>query len=308
MRDSFGRALVRACQADPDLFVLDADCAHSTRSGWVGERLPASFRNVGIAEQNMVGMAAGLALAGRRPVVSGFASIVVARAAEQILLSVALPGLPVVIAGHYAGMSGALEGAPHHAITDLAFLRAVPGMAVWVPADDTDADQLGTEILRGTGPRYIRLCRDSVPALTGGPRVAGDIRRWDRPEPVVALLGCGVAVGECVRAAEELTSAGITTTALGMLRLKPFPTAETLALVRGCRLVVTVEEHTTVGGLGGAVAEALAGPGPRLVRLGIADRFTETGPYRQLLTRYGITSSAIATVVRRELADQPERD
>ncbi|MEU0936128.1 MULTISPECIES: transketolase C-terminal domain-containing protein [unclassified Embleya] len=308
MRDAFGAALLRACEADERLFVLDGDCSHSTRSGRVADRLPGSFLNTGIAEQNMMGMAAGLALAGLRPVVSGFASILVGRAAEQILLSIGWPGLPVTIAGHYAGMSGSLEGAPHHAITDLAFMRSVPGMNVWVPADDADAERLGGEVLAGTGvsgapplpgPNYLRLCRNPVPPVAGGPRGPGDLRVWDRPAPEVAFVACGVAVPECVAAAELLGRHGVSARVLGALRIKPFPDAEVYDLVRSCSLVVTVEEHTTIGGLGGAVAELIAARGgPRVLRLGIADTFTETGPYRQLLDRYGIEAEAIAAATR----------
>lgn len=306
MRDAFGAALLRNCKADERLFVLDGDCSHSTRSGLIAGDLPRSFLNAGIAEQNMMGMAAGLALAGLRPVVSGFASIVVGRAAEQILLSVALPGLPVTIAGHYAGMSGALEGAPHHAITDIAFMRSVPGMHVWVPADDADAEILCTEVLRHDGPDYIRLCRDPVAPLDGGPRTSGDIRLWQRPGSVIVFVACGIAVGECVRAADILEGQGIPAAVLGTLRLKPFPDAEVAELIRSCSLVVTVEEHTIFGGLGSCVAETIAiRGGPRLLRLGIQDTFTETGPYRKLLDKYGIEGASIAAAAAAAMPGDP---
>ncbi|MGC0419631.1 transketolase family protein [Embleya sp. AB8] len=317
MRDPFGAALLRACEADRRLFVLDGDCSHSTRSGRVADRLPGSFLNTGIAEQNMLGMAAGLALAGYRPVVSGFASILVGRAAEQILLSIGWPGLPVTIAGHYAGVSGSLEGAPHHAITDLAFMRSVPGMNVWVPADDADADTLGTEVLTGAGgpdtpprpgPNYVRLCRNPMPPVPGGPRGPGDLRVWDHPDPDVVFVACGVAVAECVAAAELLAARGVAARVLGALRLKPFPDSEVYDLVRSGVLVVTVEEHSTIGGLGGAVAELIAARGgPRVLRLGIADTFTETGPYRQLLDKYGIAGPAIAAATHARLTEPGPR-
>jgi transketolase len=297
MRDAFAPVLRRARERDERIFVLDGDCAHSTRSGRLADRYPESFLNAGIAEQNMMGMAAGLALAGLRPVVSGFASIVVGRAAEQILLSVALPALPVLIAGHYAGMSGALEGAPHHAITDLAFLRSVPGMRIWVPADDTDVEPVGAAALADAaeGPTYLRLCRDPVPAVPGGERADDGLRRWPVPDPRVTLVACGVAVGPAVAAAAELTGRGLATAVIGVLRLKPLPGRRLRALIGNSALVVSVEEHNVIGGLGSAVAELLAEHGgPPLRRLGIADTFTETGPYPQLLARYGIEAGAIA--------------
>jgi len=156
VRDVFADVLLRARAADERLFVLDGDCARSTRTNRIGQHYPDSFLNVGIAEQNMIGMAAGMALAGLRPIVSGFASIVIGRAAEQITLSIAWPNLPVTIVGHYAGLSGALEGAPHHAITDLAFTRAIPGIHIWTPADDTDVTIIGRNRSAPATPRTLR--------------------------------------------------------------------------------------------------------------------------------------------------------
>jgi transketolase len=296
VRDAFAPVLSAARRRDERLFVIDGDCAHSTRSGRFGAEYPGSFLNAGIAEQNMVGMAAGLALSGLRPVVSGFASIVVGRAAEQILLSVALPGLPVLFAGHYAGMSGALEGAPHHAITDLAFLRAVPGMRIWIPADDADVASVGEAALAEDGPAYLRLCRDPVPAVPGGRRIGTALRHWPSPGARVVIVACGVAVGPSVEAASILSGRGVPTQVVAVLRLKPLPSAELAALIQDADLVVTVEEHSVIGGLGSAVAEVIAEVGgPPLRRLGVQDSFTETGPYHQLLARYGIEACAIAT-------------
>ncbi|MDX3458196.1 transketolase C-terminal domain-containing protein [Streptomyces sp. ME02-8801-2C] len=291
------------------MYVLDGDCARSTRSARFQQRFPESFLNAGIAEQNMIGMAAGLALTGFRPVVSGFSSIVVGRGAEQILLSLALPGLPVTIAGHYAGLSAGLEGAPHHGITDLAFLRAVPGMSIWVPADNSDVAHAGGAALAAEGPAYVRLSRDPVPPVAGGPLVEDSLRLWAVPRPRVTLVGCGVAVGVCVRAADELNAQGVPTAVVGVLRLKPFAQERFLDLVGQSELVVTVEEHTTIGGLGGCVAEVIAAErGPRTLTLGIADRFTETGPHAQLLERYGISCEAITTTVRDALGPGDPRE
>ncbi|MGH3923875.1 MAG: transketolase family protein [Pseudonocardiaceae bacterium] len=247
----------------------------------------------------MVGMAAGLALAGMRPVVSGFASIVIGRAAEQIILSIAWPNLPVTIVGHYAGLSGALEGAPHHATTDLAFTRAIPGMRIWIPADDADVTIVGPIALSEDGPTYLRLCRDPVEPITGDQRVGDSLRVWATPSADITIVACGVAVGECVRAAKTLNAEGIKTAVVGVLRLKPFPETELAGLISGSALVVTVEEHNIIGGLGSSVAEVVASNhGPPTIRLGIADCFTETGPHRQLLARYGIASHDLAAHIR----------
>lgn len=299
MRDVFADVLLDARTADERLFVLDGDCARSTRTNRIGLRYPDSFLNAGIAEQNMIGMAAGMALVGLRPVVSGFASIVVGRAAEQIILSIAWPNLPVTIVGHYAGLSGALEGAPHHAITDLAFTRAIPGMRIWTPADDTDVTIVGPLALSEECPTYLRLCRDPVEPITGDQRIGDSLRVWATPSADITIVACGVVVREAVQAAAILNAGGIDTTVVGVLLFKPFPENELADLISDSALVVTVEEHNIIGGLGSSVAEVIAGNhGPPTLRLGIADHFTETGPHRQLLAHYGLASHELAARVK----------
>ncbi|MGH3813553.1 MAG: transketolase C-terminal domain-containing protein [Pseudonocardiaceae bacterium] len=246
------------------------------------------------AEHDRYGRRHGLA--GLRPTVSGFASIVIGRAAEQIILSIAWPNLPVTIVGHYAGLSGALEGAPHHATTDLAFTRAIPGMRIWTPADDTD---VGPIALSEEGPTYLRLCRDPVEPITGDQRIGDSLRVWATPSADVTIVACGVVVGEAVQAAEILNAGGIETAVVGVLLLKPFPKNELAGLIGDSALVVTVEEHNIIGGLGSSVAEVIASNhGPPTLRLGIADRFTETGPHRQLLAHYGLASREFATLIQ----------
>lgn len=299
MRDVFAEVLLRARTVDERLFVLDGDCARSTRTNRISCCYPDSFLNAGIAEQNMIGMAAGMALAGLRPVVSGFASIVIGRAAEQIILSIAWPNLPVTIVRHYAGLSGALEGAPHHATTDLAFTRAIPGMRIWTPADDTDVTIVGPIALSEESPTYLRLCRDPVKPITGDQRIGDSLRLWSAPSADVTIVACGVAVREAVQAAEILNTGGIATAVVGVLLLKPFPENELADLIGSSALVVTVEEHNIIGGLGSSVAEIVASNhGPPTLRLGIADHFTETGPHRQLLAHYGITSPELAARIQ----------
>ena len=295
MRDAFADALIAARERDPLLFVLDGDCSRSTRTSRFEELFPQSFLNVGIAEQNLVGVAAGLALRGFRPVACSFAAILTSRAAEQIMLAVAYQHLPVVLAGHYAGLSGAYEGAPHHSIADLAYLRAVPGLDVWVPADDEDVAPLLDEALLRDSPAYVRLSRD--PISSGALREWRDGLGWCRVHgdgADVALVACGVGVREAVHAAELLEPLGVDTRVLGLLRLKPLDPDGLRAALGGAGLVVTVEEHSVNGGLGAAVAEALAPNPVPLRRVGIRDTFTETGPYDDLLRAYGVTAEAIA--------------
>ncbi len=295
MRDPFAQSLIALAETRPDIFVLDGDCSHSTRSYRFGERYPHAFLNVGIAEQNMISMAAGLAHAGFRPIACGFAAIVAARAAEQIIQSIAYPSLNVKIAGHYAGMSASREGAPHHAITDIAFLRAVPNMAIWSPADDGDVGPVLETVLDTAGPAYLRLSRNPVPALEGGPYdAAGGYRFWDGGGDVLL-----VATGSTVREARAATAilerrSPIRASVLGLVRIKPLAGRELSRLLGRFRTVVTIEEHNVIGGIGSAIAEILSGSAGRLIRLGIADCFTETGSHDELLDAYGISAEAIA--------------
>jgi transketolase len=298
VRDAFADALIAARRRDPLLFVLDGDCARSTRTSRFEEIFPESFLNVGIAEQNLVGIAAGLALRGFRPVACSFAAMLSSRAAEQIMLSVAYQHLPIVLAGHYGGLSGAFEGAPHHSIADLAYLRAVPGLDVYVPADDDDVAPLFDEALLRGSPAYFRLCRD--PVSSGAAREWREGVGWCRVHGDgvdVALVACGIGVREGVRAAERLEPLGIDARVIGLPRLKPLDPDGLRAALAGTGVVVTVEEHSVNGGLGAAVAEALAADPVPVHRLGIRDTFTETGPYEDLLRQYGLTAEAIVDTV-----------
>lgn len=302
MRAAFADTLLAAKEQRPDLFVLDGDCAKSTNTARFAERHPDSFLNVGIAEQHLVGISAGLALMGFLPVACSFAAMLVGRAGEQILQSVAYQSLRVKLAGHYAGISGAREGAPHHAISDLAFMRAVPGMTIWTPADDGDVQALTLALLDGEGPGYIRLSREPVAAIAGS---AGDPRegcRYWHGGSDVMLVATGTAVGVAVEAAGRLEAIGIGTRVLGITRIKPFPAHALLAHAGICRVIVTVEEHSVIGGLGSAVAEVIAhAQGPVVETVGIRDCFTETGAYADLLHRYGLDTDAVIAAVRRRL-------
>ncbi|MEL7059257.1 MAG: transketolase C-terminal domain-containing protein [Acidobacteriota bacterium] len=303
MREAFIDAILVERSLDERLFVLDADCARSTKTCRFAQHYPDSFLNLGIAEQNLVGVAAGMALAGLRPVACTFAAMLVARAGEQILQSVAAQELPVKLAGHYAGMSGAREGAPHHSVADLAFLRAVPGMEVWIPADDADVRPVVKRLMASPQPGYVRLCREPVAPLAGGTHFAeGGLRFWGPQEPEVVLVAAGITVRECLAAARRCEERGIATAVLAILRLKPFPESQLVALTNGARLVMSVEEHSWYGGLGGAAAEALAqSAGPPLVRVGLRDQFTETGSYPELLDAYGLTAPHIERQVLEHL-------
>jgi transketolase len=300
MRQVFGDRIVAERARRPELIVLDGDNATSTKTDGFAKRYPESFVNVGIAEQNLVGIAAGLALTGHVPIACAFASMLVGRAADQIMQSVAYQGLPVKLAGHYAGMSGSREGAPHHSIADLAYLRAVPGLSIWIPAEDADVEGVLETVLDEPGPSYLRLCREPTGPLPAPDGSTDDgCRTWGEADGDVLLVATGVMVGEALRATALLEDSGIRAGVLGVVRLKPFPAGSVEEAAAGSRLIVTVEEHSVVGGLGGAVAELLSrrGSGP-LVRIGLDDTFTETGAYPDLLRKYGLTAESIADRAR----------
>ncbi|MFK4484958.1 transketolase family protein [Bradyrhizobium sp. USDA 336] len=295
MRDAFAASLIELGPAQPDIFVLDADCSHSTRSYRFGELNPSAFLNVGIAEQNMMSMAAGLAMHAYIPFVCGFAAIMIARAGEQIIQSIAYPNLNVKIAGHYSGISASREGAPHHAIADIAFLRAIPNMRIYSPADDADVAVLLQAAAEHRGPVYLRLARDAAPPIPGGRYEADrEIRIWGGPCDV-ALVTTGAVTSEAIAAANSLREIGVATSVFSVLRLKPFPQQFWHERLSSCSLVVSIEEHNIIGGLGSAMAEMIAELGLpiRHLRLGIQDRFTETGSYNELLDLFGLSADRI---------------
>lgn len=300
MRDAYGHALKEAASTHADLLVLDADNATSTRTDWFSRAHPDRFVNLGIAEQNAMGFAAGLALAGFRPLVNGFAAMLVNRAYDQIMHSVAYQGLPVKIAGHYAGLSAAREGAVHHATADLALMRAVPGMEVVIPACDADVPEALEMVLRTPGAGYLRLSRDEVsdlPAPSSG-SLAGGVRVWGEPGCPCVVVVAGACTPIALRAAEDLAANGTDVTVVCLSTLKPLPEAALSLLMDDARVVVTVEEHNVIGGVGSAISEFVAARrGPAVVRHGVHDRFTESGSSEELAGRYGFTSDRLAELV-----------
>lgn len=299
MRDAFGRALIDAAARRVDLMVLDADNATSTRTQWLADARPKQFVNLGIAEQNMLGFAAGLALAGHRALVCGFASMILNRAYDQLVQSVAYQGLPVKIAGHYAGLSAAREGAVHHATLDVALMRAVPGMEVLLPGCDADVPEALEMLLRGAGPGYLRLARDPVADLP--PPDAGSLpegwRAWGE-QGALLIVTAGACSGLALRAAQRLRERGTPAAVVSLSRLKPVPTKALAPWLSAAPAVATVEDHSILGGLGTTVAELLAEcPGPPLVRHGVRDTFTESGSLDDLWERYGLTAEVVVRLV-----------
>ncbi|MGD9940154.1 MAG: transketolase family protein [Clostridia bacterium] len=296
MRDAFGKRLATLGADRKDLVVLDADVSSSTKSSYFAKAYPERFFNVGVAEANMVDIAAGLATAGFHPVVNAFAIFLALKATDQIRNVLAYNGLPVVLAGAYGGLSDSFDGASHQSITDIAMMRAIPGLEVLVPGDSAEAVRALEYALSRDCPVYIRLNRNETPALPScesGSSIR-DIRVL-RKGSDVTLAATGLCVAMALEAAEELAASGISAEVLDVACIKPLDTAGLVASVSRTGRLVTAEEHNVLGGLAGACAEALASERVpfKLARIGVQDCYTESGPYAGILAKYGISTAAI---------------
>jgi len=295
MRDAFGEALLALAAEVPEMVVLDADVSTSTRTAAFGQRHPGRFFNVGVAEANMVDMAAGLATCGLRPVVSTFALFLTLKAADQVRNIICYNKLPVVLAGSYAGLSDSYDGASHQAILDIAMMRAMPNLTVVVPADGVELRQALAAALRRDGPVYIRICRNPTPVLFADapPLEIGRIRKL-RDGRDLTIAVCGVPTSMAIEAAGRLAGRGVSVDLLEVATIKPIDVQCLADSARKTGRVLTVEEHTVHGGLGGAVAEVVGRHAPALMRfVGIGDTFAESGPYDALLVKYGVSVERI---------------
>ena len=299
MRDSFGATLVELGKTNPKLVVLDADVSSSTRTGMFGEAYPDRFFNVGVAEANLADVAAGMATAGYRPVISTFALFLALKATDQIRNVICYNNLPVVIVGGYAGLSDSFDGASHQAITDLAVMRAFPNMKVVVPADGDELKEALKAALKADGPTYIRACRNPSPLIEGsGPFVPGKgkILKDGKDCTVVAA---GIPVALAMEAADLLAKEKISLRVVNLHTIKPIDSELLAKCAKETGAVVTAEEHNILGGVGSAVAEALARTNPvPMEYVGVQDCFTESGPYDALLKKYGISVEAIVAAVK----------
>lgn len=295
MREAFSKALIKLGRDHTNLVVLDGDCSHSTRTYRFQDVYPYRFINAGIAEQNMVGMAAGMAKAGLVPIVCGFAAIMVHRAAEQLVQSLAYASTNVKMIGHYAGFTAASEGAPHHSIADLALVRSVPGMTILCPVDDGDVDNCLRRALEISGPVYVRLARNPVVERVDAEWIPCSGYRLTRREGSVAIVCIGAMSEVALDTAAQLEALGVKALVIALQQLKPLPAGLLGELDSERRvMIVTIEDHNVLGGLGGAIAEAIGGGEKPLLRFGIADEFTQSGSYETLLSGLKLTPRDIA--------------
>ncbi len=299
-RDAYGKALVALGAENQDIVVLDADLSKSTKTADFSKQYPERFFNMGIAEANLIGTAAGFAAAGKIPFASTFAVFATGRAFEQIRNSVAYPKLNVKIAATHAGVTVGEDGGSHQAIEDVAIMRSLPNMTVIVPADGEETRQVIYAAAQYKGPVYIRMGRLDVPLLFDE-NYKFEIGKANvvREGSDVVIFANGVMVAAALEAAQELESEGVQVAVVNVASVKPIDAETIITYAKKTGAVVTAEEHNIIGGLGSAVAEVLGENAPTpMVRVGIKDTFGESGRPLELLEKYGLTKKEVLEAVR----------
>ncbi|HET6474968.1 MAG TPA: transketolase C-terminal domain-containing protein, partial [Thermoleophilia bacterium] len=298
--DAFGEALLELGARDERVVCLDADLASSSKMILFAEAYPQRFFQMGIAEANMTGAAAGLAAMGFVPFTNSFAVFATLRAADQIRVSIAQPGLPVKIAGAYSGLLAGKTGKTHQAIEDIALMRSMPNMTVVAPGDGVEMSKAVHAVAAWEGPVYLRATRDPSPVVfaESDPFEIGRAVLV-REGTDVTVLTTGIMVGRAVEAAELLAAEGVSVHLVHVHTVKPLDVGAIVAAAEKTGLVVTAEEHNIIGGFGGAVAEALGEHRPTpMKRVGVADVYSESAPNDDLLQKYGLTAGHIAEAAR----------
>lgn len=303
-RAGFGDALVRLGAVNEDVVVLTADLAESTKVDGFRDKFPGRFFQVGVAEQNMMGIAAGLALTAKVPFISSYATFSPGRNWDQFRVSVAYSNANVKIAGAHAGLSVGPDGATHQALEDIAITRVLPGVVVVVPCDYHEAVRVTEAFAAYQGPAYLRFGRASTPVFTT-PQSPFEIGRANvlRNGTDVAIIGCGPPLYEALKAAERLASEQIQARVINCHTIKPLDVETIVNAAGDTGAIVTVEEHQIIGGLGGAVAEALAQHLPTPVEMvAMPDHFGESGTADELLEKWGLTAPSIVAAAKRAIA------
>lgn len=305
-RESYGRTLAQLGAENDKIVVLDADLAESTKTCMFQEKFPERHFDCGIAEANMVSIAAGMAAAGMLPFVSSFAMFATGRAYEQIRNSVGYPHLNVKICASHAGISVGEDGATHQCVEDIALMRGIPGMVVVNPADDTEACQAVRALAEYYGPAYLRLGRLAVPVVNDPESYHFELGRAVtlREGKDATVIATGLMVARALEAAEQLAQEGVQVRVVNMHTIKPLDVQAVVNAANETGCIVTAEEHSVIGGLYSAVCEAMVGEGVScpVAPVAIMDAFGQSGPANALLEYYGLTAFAIAQKVRDCLA------
>jgi len=295
MRDAYGEALLELGAVNRDVVVVGADTTGSLKSGVFGTKYPDRFFNVGIAEQNLVSIAAGLALAGKIAFSGTYAIFVPGKCVDQIRNNICYPDLNVKLVCSHGGISVGPDGASHQQVEDIAIMRAIPRMKVIVPADAPSTKSIVKAIATIPGPFYVRLTRSATPVVYDG----GFEYRFGQANVLqegsdVAVFACGIMVPEALRAAESLKAKGLSAAVIDLHTVKPIDSDTIQKFAQKCGKVVTAEEHNVLGGMGSAVAEVLGEWRPTpMKRVGVMDTFGESGDPAELLKKYGLTAASI---------------
>lgn len=303
-RDGYGEALLILGESNPDVVVLDADLAMSTRTNWFRDKYPERFFDIGIAEQDMLGTAAGLAMGGKIPFATTYGVFIAGRAWDQIRTTICYANLNVKIGGMHGGISVGPDGATHQALEEIAIMRVLPNMKLIVPCDAIEGRKATLAAAEIDGPVYLRFAREATPVFTKEEDV------WEfgkanllRAGTDVTVIGCGPILYEALLAADALAEEGISCRVLNMHTIKPLDTEAVLAAAAETGAIVTVEEHQVNAGLGGAVAEVLVKNNPVPVEMvGIMDTFGESGDPDELAVKYGLTHKEIMAAAHKALS------
>lgn len=300
-RESYGNALAELGKEHVDVVVLDADLAAATKTGVFKKAFPERHIDCGIAECNMIGVAAGLAATGKVPFASSFAMFAAGRAFEQVRNSVGYPKLNVKIGATHAGISVGEDGASHQCNEDIALMRTIPGMVVINPSDDIEAKAAVKAAYEHQGPVYMRFGRLAVPVINDNADYKFELGKGVvlREGKDVTIVATGLPVANCLEAAEKLAADGIEAKVINIHTIKPLDEDLVVAAARETGKVVTVEEHSVIGGLGSAVCDVLSEKAPtKVLKIGINDTFGESGPAVELVKKYGLDAESIYEKVK----------
>lgn len=299
-RQSYGEKLLEIGEKNKDIVVLDADLAGATKTSIFAKNNPERFFDMGISEQDMMSTAAGLSTFGKIPFASSFAMFACGRAYDQIRNSIAYPKLNVKICASHAGVTVGEDGATHQMIEDLGMMRGIPNMTVMCTSDDTQTKWAVEEISKYNGPVYLRLCRLATPIIydeTQKFEIGKGVQIGDGTDTTV--FATGVVVSEAIKAKEELEKEGINIRVVDIHTIKPIDEELIIKCAKETKKLVSIEDHNIIGGLGSAISEVLTEEYPaKLIRMGMKDRFGKSGPAKELLRYFGLTSEDIIAVVK----------
>lgn len=305
IRDVYGESLAKYGKENKNVVVLDADVSGSTKSAVFGKACPDRFFNMGIAEASMTAVAAGMASAGKIPFINTFAVFATTNGLLPARALGSYSKVPIKLCGAYGGMSDAFDGPSHHALEDIAVMRSLPNFKVFVPCDAVQTDWVVKNAIEDPSPMYLRLSRDAFPDVyQPGESFEEGKGRIVREGTDATVIACGIMVGHAIQAAEELAKEGISLRVVDMFCIKPLDKELILRCAKETGAIISAEEHNVIGGLGGAVSEALCEGAAKVPMgfVGVQDLHGECGPYNQLLAKYGLDAAAIVEKVRQTVA------